>query len=59
MSMKRDNNVEPVALSKFIWGSGAFTFTGGKFTPSGLPTFFEEPEPPDIDSEEEDSDDEQ
>ena len=40
-------------------GSGAFTFTGGKFTPSGLPTFFEEPEPPDIDSEEEDSDDEQ
>ena len=47
------------ALSEFIRGSGAFTFTGGKFTPRGLPTFFEEPEPPDVDSEEEDSDDEQ
>ena len=47
------------ALSEFIRGSGAFTFTGGKFTPRGLPTFFKELEPPDIDSEEENSDDEQ
>lgn len=48
-----------VALSEFIRDSGAFTFTGEKYTPKDLPTFFEEPEPPDIDSEEDDSDAEQ
>ena len=47
------------ALSEFIRDSGAFTFTGEKYTPRDLPTFFEEPEPLDIDSEEEDSDAEQ
>ena len=44
------------ALSEFIKDSGAFAFTGEKYTPKDLPTFFEEPEPPDIDSEEDDSD---
>ena len=47
------------ALSEFIRGSGAFTFTGEKYTPRDLPTFFEEPEPPDTDSEEDNSDAEQ
>ena len=47
------------ALSEFIRGSGAFTFTGERYTPRDLPTFFEEPEPPDIDSEEDNSDAEQ
>ena len=47
------------ALADFIKDSGAFTFTGEKYTPKGLPTFFEEPEPPDIDSEEDTSDNEQ
>ena len=47
------------ALSEFIRDSGTFMFTGEKYTPRGLPTFFEEPEPPDIDSEEDDSDAEQ
>ena len=46
-------------LSEFIRDSGAFTFTGEKYTPKGLPTFFEEPGPPDIDSEEDDSNAEQ
>ena len=43
-------------LSEFIRDSGAFMFTGVKYTLGGLPTFFEEPEPPNIDLEEEDSD---
>lgn len=44
------------ALATFIRESGAFTFTGEKYTPKGPPSFFEEPEPPDIDSEDEESD---
>jgi len=47
------------ALTEFIKESGAFTFTGEKYTPKELPTFFKEPEPPDIDSEEDNSDAEQ
>ena len=35
------------ALAEFIKDPGAFTFTGDK----GLLTFFDEPEPPDIGSE--------
>ena len=44
------------ALTTFLQGSGAFTFTGEKFTPRGTPSFEAEPEPPDIDSEDEESD---
>ena len=50
-------------LTEFIKNSGAFTFTGEKYIPNkipkGLPTFLEEPEPPDIDSEEDSFDAEQ
>lgn len=44
------------ALTEFLRDSGAFTFTGTKYTPKGLPSFLDEPEPPDIDSEDDDSD---
>ena len=46
-------------LTEIIKESGAFSFTGEKYTPKGLPSFLEEPEPPDVDSEDENSDDEQ
>lgn len=38
------------ALADFLRDSGAFTFTGEKYMPRGLPSFLDEPEPPDIDS---------
>lgn len=44
------------ALAEFIRDSGAFTFTGEKYTPKDLPSFHDEPEPPDIDSEDDESD---
>lgn len=44
------------ALAAFIQDSGAFTFTGEKYTPKDLPSFHDEPEPPDIDSEDDESD---
>ena len=46
-------------LTTFLQGSGTFTFTGEKFTPRGTPSFKAEPEPPDIDSEDEESDSDQ
>ena len=46
-------------LADFItWDSGAFTFTGEKYIPKGLPSFHDEPEPPDVDSEDDNSDNE-
>ena len=42
------------ALTEFIKDS--FTSMGEKYTPKDLPTFFEEPELPDIDSEDDSSD---
>ena len=39
------------ALTKFLKDSGAFTFTREKHMPKDTPTFEAEPEPPDIDSE--------
>jgi len=39
------------ALTKFLKDSGAFIFTGEKHMPKDAPTFEAEPEPPDIDSE--------
>jgi len=47
------------ALTEFIKDSGAFTFTGEKYIPKNLPSFFDEPEPPDIDSEDDNSNAEQ
>jgi hypothetical protein len=47
------------ALADFLRDSGAFTFTGEKYTPKELPSFHDEPEPPDIDSEDDNSDAEQ
>lgn len=44
------------ALADFIRDSGAFTFTGEKYIPKELPSFLDEPEPPDIDSEDDESD---
>ena len=44
------------ALTAFLQESGAFTFTGEKPTPKNTPTFEAEAEPPDIDSEDEESD---
>jgi hypothetical protein len=44
------------SLAYFLKDSGAFTFTGEKYTPKELPSFYDEPEPPDIDSEEDNSD---
>jgi len=44
------------ALADFLKDSGAFTFTGTKHTPKEPPSFHDEPEPPDIDSEDDDSD---
>jgi hypothetical protein len=46
------------ALADFIRDSGAFTFTGEKYVFKGLPPFFDEPEPPEVDSEDDNSDDE-
>ena len=46
-------------LTEFIKNSGAFIFTGEKYIPKELLTFLEEPEPPDIDLEEDSSDAEQ
>jgi len=46
-------------LADFLKDSGMFTFTGEKYMPKErLPTFLDEPEPPDIDSEDENSDNE-
>jgi len=39
------------ALTEFLKDSGAFTFTREKHMPKDAPTFEAEPEPPDIDSE--------
>ena len=47
------------ALTNFLQGSGAFTFTGEKFTPRNAPSFEAEAEPPNIDSEDEESDSDQ
>ncbi|EDR01785.1 uncharacterized protein LACBIDRAFT_332950 [Laccaria bicolor S238N-H82] len=44
------------ALSIFIRDSGAFTFTGEKHMPKETPSFQDEPEPPDEDSEDDESD---
>ncbi|EDR04848.1 uncharacterized protein LACBIDRAFT_330384 [Laccaria bicolor S238N-H82] len=44
------------ALAELFRKSGAFTFTGEKDTPKDAPTFEDEPEPPDIDSEDNTSD---
>ena len=44
------------ALANFLRDTGAFTFTGVKYTPKELSSFLDEPEPPDIDSEDEDED---
>lgn len=58
---KRTPRTRPdiAVLTEFIKNSGAFTFTGEKYIPKGLLTFLEEPEPPDIDLEEDSSDAEQ
>jgi len=37
------------ALAEFLQDSGAFTFTGEKYTPQNTPSFEAEPELPDID----------
>ena len=44
------------ALANFLRDTGAFTFTGVKYTPKGLPSFLDEPQLPDVDSEDDDSD---
>jgi len=44
------------ALTEFLKESGAFTFTGERYMPKVTPTFEDEPEPPDIDSEDDASD---
>ena len=38
-------------LTEFLKESGAFTFTRERYTPKDTPSFKDEPEPPDIDSE--------
>jgi hypothetical protein len=45
-------------LADFIRDSGVFTFTGEKFMPKGLPSFLNKPEPPDVDSGDDNSSDE-
>jgi hypothetical protein len=47
------------ALTEFLKDSGAFTFTGERYIPKDAPTFEAEPEPPDIDSEDDTSDSDQ
>jgi len=44
-------------LTNFLKDSGTFTFMGEKYMPKELPTFLDEPELPDIDLEDKNSDD--
>lgn len=43
---------DKATLMEFIQNTGAFTFTKEKYTPKVLTMLFEEPKPPDMDSEE-------
>lgn len=45
------------ALTEFLSKTCAFTFSGENIMPKAMPTFLDEPEPPDIDFEDEEASD--
>jgi hypothetical protein len=53
--MKTVTTYRNTALATFIKDSGAFPFTGEKYVPKGPPSFYDEPESPDVDPEDDNS----